>query len=217
MFSAKSLVWLALGGLLQIFGFGLWTIPAAAWFVPLFVLRYSRMVSPLASVLGIWPAFLIANSLANSASTYVMPTGLYIAVMALVTTLFVLPYLADRLLAPRLPGFLSTLVFPVAWVTTELINSLVNPYGTWGAIAYTQYGNLPLMQLVSVTGVAGITFLICWFGSVVNWAWEASFNWTTIKRGALIFTGAWGLILLGGGARLAFAPSDVQTIRVATN
>ena len=43
-----SLVWLALGGLLQVFGFGLYTIPLAAWFVHLFMLRYSRKVKPLA-------------------------------------------------------------------------------------------------------------------------------------------------------------------------
>lgn len=215
MFSAKSLIWLALGGLLHVFGFGLWTIPVAAWLVPLFLLRYTRRASPLAGALGMWPVILIANSLAHSGSTYVMPHGVYFAVMALVTTLFVLPYLADRLIAPRLPRFFATLVFPLAWVTVETINSLVNPYGTWGSIAYTQYGNLPLMQLVSVTGIAGITFLICWFGSVVNWAWEASFNWMTIKRGVLIFAGVWSLIMLGGGARLAFAPSDVKAIRVA--
>lgn len=216
MVHAKSLVLLALGGVLHVFGVGQLTIPAAAWFVPLLLLRYSRKVSPLAGVLGIWPVILIANSLAHSASTFVMPTGLYFSMMALETTLFVLPYLADRLITTRLPGFIATLVFPCAWVTTETINSLVNPYGTWGAIAYTQYGNLPLMQLVSVTGIAGIAFLICWFGSVFNWAWENNFNWATVKRGVLIFVSTSSLVLLGGGTRLAFAPSDIKAIRVAT-
>ncbi len=211
-----SLVWLALGGLLQVFGFGLWTIPAAAWVVQLFMLRFSRRVKPLAGALSIWLAFFIANSIANTGSTHVMPLALYLAVMGLVSGLFVLPYLADRLIARRLPGFVSTLVFPVAWVTMELINSRLNPYGTWSSIAYTQYGNLPLMQLVSVTGIAGITFLIAWFGSVGNWVWEGNFNWATVKRGVLIYVGVWSLVILGGGARLAFAPSEGEAVRMAT-
>ena len=184
-----AVVWLALGGLLQIFGFGLWIIPVTAWFVPLFLLRFSRVVKPLAGAQGIWLAFFIANSISNTASTHVMPDAVYFGLMALTATLYVLPYLADRLIAPRLPGFVSTLVLPLAWVAMELINSRLNPYGTWGSIAYTQYGSLPLMQLVSVTGIAGISFLICWFGSVSNWAWEASFNWAAIKKGVLIYAG----------------------------
>ena len=211
-----SLVWLALGGLLQIFGFGLYTIPLAAWFVHLFMLRFSRSVKPLAGALSVWLTFFLANSIANTGSTHVMPYELYFTVMALVSGLFVLPYLADRLITPCLPGFVSTLVFPIAWVTMELINSSVNPYGTWSSIAYTQYGNLPLMQLVSVTGIAGITFLICWFGSVGNGAWESNFNWAAVKRGVLIYAGVLSLVMLAGGARLAFAPSDVKAVRMAT-
>ena len=69
----QSLFWLALGGLLQIFGFGLYTIPLAAWFVPLFVLRFSRRAKPLVGALSIWLTFLIANSIANTGSTHVMP------------------------------------------------------------------------------------------------------------------------------------------------
>lgn len=216
MLPAQSLVWLTLGGLMHLFGVGLWTIPAAAWFVPLFLLRYSRRVAPLAGVLGMWPVIMVVHSLAHGASTFVMPPAVYVAVMALETTLFVLPYLVDRLIAPRLPGFVATLVLPCAWVTMETINSLVNPYGTWGAIAYTQYGNLPLMQLVSVIGIAGIAFLICWFGSVFNWVWENDFNWATVRRGALVYAGVLSLVMLGGGARLALAPADIKAIRVAT-
>lgn len=216
MFAPSTLIWLVLGGLMQVFGFGLWIIPLTAWFVHLFMLRFSRGVKPLPGALSIWLTFFIANSMANRGSTHVMPIPLYLAVMGLVSGLFVLPYLVDRLVKPRLPGFVSTLLFPSAWVTMELVNSRVNPYGTWSSIAYTQYGNLPLMQLASVTGIAGITFLVAWFGSVGNWAWEANFNWTAVKRGVLIYAGVWSGIMLGGGARLAFAPSDVRAVRMAT-
>jgi apolipoprotein N-acyltransferase len=73
---------------------------------------------------------------------------------------FFLPCLADRLLSPRLPLLASTLVFPLTWVSLEFLSGYLPAKGSWGDAAYTQYGNLPLMQLASVTGIFGITFLI---------------------------------------------------------
>ncbi len=212
----QSLVWLTLGGLFHIFGFGLFTIPIAAWFVPLFLLRFTRGNTPLFATLGLWSAFFISNAIANMANFYVMPYPLYFAVIGLTSLLFVLPYLADFYIASRLPGFVATLVFPVAWVAMEFINGLMNPYGTWASLAYTQYGNLPLMQLVSITGIAGITFLICWFGSVFNWAWEANFQLNTVKKGVATFAGILIVVLVSGGARLAFAPTDVKAVRIVS-
>ncbi len=214
MTTVQSLVWLALGGLLQLFGFGKWVIPAAAWLVPVFLLHFTRRVDPLAGALGIWLTLWIAISAANY-DVIRVPGVAYFGVTALMASSQMLPYLADRLLSPRLPGFVSTLVFPLAWVTMELIGSRTNPFGTWGSITYTQYGNLPLMQLASVAGIWGIAFLITWFGSVVNWAWDNNFNWTMVQTGVLIYAGVWSLVMLGGGARLAFAPSNVKTVRVA--
>lgn len=93
--------------------------------------------------------------------------GSFILVVT-VSLVGVLPFLADRLIAPRLKGFVSTLVLPLAFVTLEYVKLLTSSYGSWGSLAYTQYGNLPLLQILSVTGLWGITFLIAWFASVVN-------------------------------------------------
>jgi hypothetical protein len=53
--------------------------------------------------------------------------------MAGITATLTVAFVADRLLAPYIPGFWSTLVFPAAWVTIEFVSSRLNPYGTWGA------------------------------------------------------------------------------------
>jgi hypothetical protein len=34
--------------------------------------------------------------------------------------------------------------------------------------AFTQYGNLPLVQLVSITAIYGLTFLMAWTAAAVN-------------------------------------------------
>jgi apolipoprotein N-acyltransferase len=82
-------------------------------------------------------------------------------VLALVTgVVYRLPYLIDRVVSPRLTGLSSTLVFPCALTAVSYLNSLVSPFATWGNTAYTQYGDLPLLQLLSVTGLWGIDFLM---------------------------------------------------------
>jgi len=63
----------------------------------------------------------------------------------------------------------------------------MSPHGTWGASGYTQHGNLPLMQLASVTGVRGIGFAIAWFAAVASWAWDEMFLWISIRNGVVTF------------------------------
>ncbi|TFH35873.1 MAG: hypothetical protein E4G99_06270, partial [Anaerolineales bacterium] len=125
-----------------------------------------------------------------------------------------LPYLADRLMFKRLKGFSTTFVFPLAATTLEFFYIRTNPVGTWGGTAFTQYGNLPLMQLVSVTGTIGITFLMGWFASVANWAWETRSRGGEIRRGLAAFGTVLAVVLLFGYVRLNLAPSSA-TIRVA--
>ncbi|MBN1813788.1 MAG: hypothetical protein JXA14_18250 [Anaerolineae bacterium] len=126
-----------------------------------------------------------------------------------------LPYVADRLLAPRLSGLASTLVFPLAWVVVEYVRSIVMFSGTWGAVAYTQYHNLSLMQVVSVTGLWGLSFLIAWLAPIVNYAWERGFAGRRVRLVSGTYAAVLILVLLFGGARLAFFPATSRTVRVA--
>jgi apolipoprotein N-acyltransferase len=94
--------------------------------------------------------------------------GIFYYVYAVISAISALiPNAADRLLAPRLRGFAATLIFPCALVSAQFIYSH-GPQDTWGTLAYTQADNLTLIQLLSVTGVWGITFLIGWFAAVSN-------------------------------------------------
>jgi apolipoprotein N-acyltransferase len=61
----------------------------------------------------------------------------------------------------------------------------------------------------------GLTFLMAWLGSMVNWAWERQFAWPEIKRGVLFYAGLILLVLVYGQARLWFAPTPAQTVRLA--
>jgi apolipoprotein N-acyltransferase len=127
----------------------------------------------------------------------------------------VVPYVIDRLLAHRLTGLTATLVFPTAWAATEYVLSR-GLYATWGSAAYSQYGNLALLQILSLTGLWGITFLIGWFAALCNWLWEEGLDSKRARRGAWLCLGTIAVVMLLGGARLALFPPSSQTVRVAS-
>jgi apolipoprotein N-acyltransferase len=211
--AVSPLILLGLGGLLSAFSYSSqWTIPLASWLAPIFLLRFARIQGRW-SLAWIWLVSVLALAVSHRGVIDV-PGLLYPALVCLMATPFILPYLADRLLAPRLPGFAASLAFPLTWTTMEFATAHVNPYGSWGSLAYTQYGDVPLMQLASVTGLWGISFLITWFASVVNWAWSKDFVWSHVGAGVLVYATVWCLVMLLGAARFAFAP-DPPTVRVA--
>lgn len=211
--TALSFIWLLLGGVLQVFGFGKWIVSLTAWLAPVFLLHFTRGAQPITGALLVWLSLFIALSVANR-DVIPLPGAAFFGVVAVMAVTMALPFLADRLLAPRLSSFLSTIVFPVTWIALEFLAARLNPYGTWGALGYTQHGNLPLMQLASVTGIWGIGFLVTWFASVVNWAWDRQFDWGAIQNGVLLYAAVWSLVMLAGGARLALAP-EAATVRIA--
>ncbi len=181
-----SYLWLALGAALLLFSYGQWIIPLAAWLAPLFLLRFVRTTAA-----ALWTAAGLAREVGYRCQfaqqgIVIFRTSGYYAIIVLMSLVTLLPYLADRLLTPRLQGFVATLVFPVTFTMFEYLSSF-SPFGTLNSIANTQYGNLPLLQLVSVTGIWGITFLITWFAAVGNWAWERGFAWPRVRGGTLLY------------------------------
>ncbi len=59
----------------------------------------------------------------------------------------------------RLSAF-DYLYLPSLWVSLELIRAYLFSGFPWGLLGYSQYLNLPLIQISSFTGVYGISFLI---------------------------------------------------------
>lgn len=210
-------LWLGLGIVLLMLSTGRFSIALAGWLAPVFLIRFFRSQRVgrgyILTLLGLCVAYGIAwRSILAFAVFELLPIYLVLAfVMGFQNSL---PFLADRLLAPRLKGFLATLVYPLAMTTSWFLYNLVSPIGSFGTIGYEQYSNLALTQLLSVTGIWGLTFLVSWFGSVVNWAWERSFTWTEVRRGLLTFAGVLGLVFIFGNLRLVFAHPQAGTVRI---
>jgi apolipoprotein N-acyltransferase len=210
-----SYLWLALGAILFVFEHGRWTVPFAAWLFPIFILRFIRIQKPLWGLITTLIVFIIGYFILSYGMLPSAPLLVTIIIAIIVGIFIVLPLLVDRLISPRCRGLVSTFVYPLAYTTLVYFYELVRG-GNSGLLSYTQYGNLPLTQIVSVTGIWGIGFLIIWLASVVNYAWEQEFNWLKIKNVVGIYAGIIAVVLLFGGARLALFPPDVKTVRIAS-
>jgi apolipoprotein N-acyltransferase len=211
---ARPWAWLTIAATLLLFSNGAYSVPLAAWLAPVFLLRFVRTQS---LKVGLPSAYvLLATAFAFQFRGMVPIPGVgYYIFLVLWSIPLVLPYVVDRLLVCRLTGFTASFVFPTTWAATEYLVSR-GPYGSWGSAAYSQYGNLPLLQLLSLTGLWGITFLIGWFAAVCNWLWEEGLDARSARRGAGLCLGTIAIVMLLGGARLALFPPSSQTVRVAS-
>jgi apolipoprotein N-acyltransferase len=196
------------------FANGAWSVPAAAFLAPLFLLRFTRTHRPfvglvIAFVVG-WLAFLV-----QFRGMVPVPPLFFLAIGVFYGAASTAPYVADRLIAPRLAGWSATLVFPAAWAGVEYLVSF-SPYGSWGASGYALYGNLPLLQLLSVTGLWGLAFLIGWFATAGNRVWELGTHSPLALRTAVVTAAVVGSVAFLGGARLVLAPPASPTVRIAS-
>ena len=64
---------------------------------------------------------------------------------------------------------------------------LALPLGTFFNLAYSQYTNLPLLQVMSVAGLWAVSFLVTWFAGVANYAWEGGFDVRRVGSGVLAY------------------------------
>ncbi len=212
-----SLAILLAGSLLVGFSMGRWLAPLAAWIGPVFIMRYARDHKVGRGYALVTAANIVAFVIGFGAmwTHWGLPAVPVFGI--LYGLLWSLPYLADRLLSRRLKSFSSTFIYPLAATTLEFVNIQANPLGAWGATGFTQYGDLPLMQLASVTGMIGITFLMGWFASVANWAWENRTRAGEIRSGLAVFGLVLVVVLIFGFLRLNLARTSEtdETVRVA--
>ena len=74
----------------------------------------------------------------------------------------------------RLGARRGAYVFAAMAVVMGWLQYAFTPGASWGILAHTQIDNLPLIQLASLTGVGGITFLVALGSGLAAAAWRGS-------------------------------------------
>jgi apolipoprotein N-acyltransferase len=214
MAHARNLGWLGAGALLIAVGAESPEIALpGVWFAIIFLLHGFRGLPTRSGLPYLALALYTALAIANRGPIPVKGP-LYFVIVALVTALAIIPFVLDRVIGRAVGGWTSTVVFPMAFVAVELLKSRL-PQGpaTWGSLAYTQYGNLPLMQLAAITGLSGISFMITWCASIVSWAAERGLASPAVRPLLATYAGLLGAITIVGGLRLSSSSAPGRTIR----
>ena len=113
-----------------------------------------------------------------------------------------LPFLTWDWARRKLGNGFSTMVFPVALVLTEWSMHGLLPMGTWGAMVNSQLDQLALLQLASVTGPHGVSFLMALVAAVGERALAGERR--TLKRTALTTVALVFFVMTFGQLRLTW-------------
>ena len=209
-----SYLWLVIAAVLMVFTYGMYRNPMAACLAQVFIIRFLHSRKVGRGYFLICLALVLANIISWWNLMPTNPTLVRIIMGSIFGLLYSIPFLLDRVLVGRFNGFASTLVFPFTRAAFEFLTLWPNPMGTYGSLAYSQFSSLYLTQLTSITGLWGITFVLSWFASTVNWIWEEGMLWQRIRRGLAVFAGAMLIILLFGMLRLAYSYPQPDSVRI---
>ena len=205
-------LYLAAGSFIGLFSGGAWSFAPAVWFAPVFFIRFFKKEKPLR-------AFLVGSLAAGLASAPgmhgIIPGGIAaetgtILLQSILSGAF---FLANRQVTQKIQNFSATFFLPSLMAAFEFLNSEGSPFGSFGSTAYTQLTFGPFIQIVSLTGIYGIVFLIYWFGSVVNWAIDQRVQGESFLFGGIFYTTVNMAVLLFGLLR----PTELQrNVQVST-
>jgi apolipoprotein N-acyltransferase len=209
----SSYGYLFLGFVFLFFFNGRWILPIAAYLAPISLIRFLRYQKPLKGFFFLSFAMLISNIFIWQGQIPI--SGLVYYIMTLMMSLSTsLVFIVDRIYSRRLKGIVSTFMLPSMYVLMEYITVSTNPSGTYGALSNTQ-SSLPLLQLISITGTWGVTFIILWTASVINWLWDHAFSNYVLRKALWVYVVPMMMIILYGQIRLSHKSTEC-TVRIAS-
>lgn len=176
----QALAVVILSGLLYYFSTGFHSLWLLVWFAPVPVLVYAYRAGFwrtffVSFLVGLSPGINLIVGYANSP----LPWDFFTPMILTQSLTWTLVIMLSRFFTRRLITSLSILAYPSLLALLDWANS----FGTWSAyssIAYTQVHFLPLMQIVSLTGYYGVTFVLSLFASAL--AYFITFRTRVVDR-----------------------------------
>ena len=137
------------------------------WVAPVPVLISSLRLSAKGTFLVAFIAYLLGRLSWLPYLLTVLPVPLAVFFTVLLPLIFALIVLLTRKIVLRDRIGWSVFAFPVFWCLFEFLLFKFSPDGTAGSISYAQSNFLPVVQIASVTGILGISFLVTLFPSAI--------------------------------------------------
>ena len=150
-------------------GTGLHPIWPLLWLAPVPVLALAPRLRASTAFLLASVAWLVGGLNQWNYFTRAMELPLPLIATALIVPAIIFGFgvLFTRSFLQRESLFQASLAFPVYWVAWEYLTEIRSPHSTWGNLAYTQMNCLPIIQIASITGIWGISFIVFLFAGTV--------------------------------------------------
>ncbi|MBP2658816.1 MAG: Nitrilase/cyanide hydratase and apolipoprotein N-acyltransferase [Firmicutes bacterium] len=196
------------------FSTGIYNYWFLTWLAPIPLLLYALRATTNSAIFASLIIYIVGFSsgiLAYKNTIIPVSTLLYGNMMnAVIYTIIVMLF---RHVALRKEHWSWSFIFASGWTAFEFIVSRHSPAGTLDSMAYTQIFNLPIIQIASITGILGITFLLMLAPASVTLAWHYRKNAKLCLKAIAIPTSILILILIFGLYRL-YLPNQGSTVKV---
>lgn len=161
----SSLCWYVSNGLNGNFWYLLWIAP-----VPVLLISFNTtakaafFVSFIAYLIGrlSWLSYLITVATLVPAIVFTLAPAL----------IFALTIILTRQTVIKTNAWYTIFAFPVFFTAFEWLVMRFSPDGTAASIAYSQLDFLPIIQIASITGILGITFIVTFIPSALALCWH---------------------------------------------
>ena len=183
----RDVLWSFFSGILIFLSFPKFDLEFLAWFalVPLFYAIEEKglfhsfvhgCITGFVSFLGI--LYWIIVAIHTYGNVPLMLSGLILLLLVVYLSLFVGAFtFLTRLIQIR-SGLQTILFAPILWVALEYLRSFLLTGFPWASLGYSQYLNLPFIQMADITSVYGLSFVILLvnatlFGVLRQWSKKA--------------------------------------------
>ena len=199
----------------------------AAWIAPVFLIRFMRnnkwvfavivgfITLQIAVFIGVLPLFAMMTTTTSSLkmdSWFILVWQVKSGLL-LLAPLFLVPFILDKALYKRLPKFAASLIYPSGVVAIELLNSFTT--GASHTFGESQFALPPLVMTSSLLGVFGLSFLVAWFASMINYLWEEEWNIRKLGYPGLVYIAVMAIMLIYGGIAVSFPEKAEKNVPIA--
>ncbi len=185
------------------------------WFAPIPVLLLSLRVGALRALWVSALAWVIGGANMWHYLRALLGVPVVVALLSFIVPgcFFGLAVLAFRAFVRRGALWKAVIAFPAIWVAYEYAAEITSPHSTFGNLGYTQMDCIPLLQIVSLTGIWGISFCIFLFAATCSAILSQRGSDAQRMRVAIAVGAIFALVLGYGEWRLISVPAQ-QSVKV---
>ena len=172
--------WLILGLVLTIFSYGIFNIGICAWIFAIPLIRFINNRTKWQSIILMLIGMIIAANITFFRlveDNFNIQNQVFCSLNGLRIWFPFFVYFLCRYIGAK--KIISYYAFPAAVAAAEFF--VDNPFiSVMTSLSVSQFWNLDIMQVASVTGVVGVSFIVTLFASIINYIWEEGLRKETV-------------------------------------